>query len=166
MKPNTALATIALLLSLLVAGTALAEESVVPAGAEEFRTCSQSMEITDVRFSARAEIGVEVVFDDLGCAVIWRNIQCALDQGRFDQVATARDFNDLSIILMSSSYYVLTDKLITPIKFGIAAFKDKSDAKKFISDHGTGQILSYTELIKLELRPPEPPEEDEGKSSK
>ena len=128
---------------------------------EDFRTCSQSMEITDVRFSSRAEVGIEVVFDDLGCTVIWRNIQCAIDQGMFDEVATARDFDDLSIIIMSNSYYVKTDKLITPIGFGIAAFKDKGSAKKFISQHGTGNLLSYWDLIKLELMPPEPPEEEE-----
>ena len=73
----------------------------------------------------------------------------------------ARDFNDLSIIIMSRSYYVMTDKLITPIGFGIAAFKDKGSAKRFISENGTGKLLSYWDLIKLELMPPEPPEEEE-----
>lgn len=125
----------------------------------EFRTCSQSMEVTDARFSGRAVIGVEVVFDDIGCAVIWRNLQCALDQASFDQKATVRDFNDLSILIMSESYYVMdSQRLKTPIGFGIAAFKDKKSAAGYISSKGYGKLLEYRELIRLNLKPPEPPE--------
>ena len=38
---------------------------------------------------------------------------------------------------------------------------DQSSAKRFISENGTGKLLSYWDLIKLELMPPEPPEEEE-----
>jgi len=130
---------------------------------EEFRTCSQSMEITDVRFSARADIGVEVLFDDIGCAVIWRNLQCALDQNTFDAKATVRDFNDLSFVLMSEAVYVMNKNLHTPIGFGIAAFRNMSNAKAFKREKGSGKIMSYKEIIRLDLRPPTPPEEEPEK---
>jgi hypothetical protein len=126
----------------------------------EFRTCSQSMEITDVRFSARAKIGVEVIFDDIGCAVIWRNLQCALDQATFDAKATVRDFNNLSSVLMSKAIYVLNRNLKTPIGFGLAAFRDTRSAKAFIRAKGSGKLMTYKEIIILDLRPPEPPEDD------
>ncbi len=124
------------------------------------RTCSQEMKVTDVRFSARAVMGIKIVFDDIGCAVIWRNMQGAFDQAIFDDKATTRDFDDLSTIKMSESYYVVDENLITPIKFGIAAFKDIGSAKKYIDYNGNGKLLGYKQLIKLDLKPPVEEEED------
>ena len=129
-----------------------------PIKASEFRTCSGTMEITDVRFSASADIGLKVTFDDIGCAIIWRNLQSAMDQTAFDSTALARDFNDLSTVIMSQAHYVLSKKLKTPIGFGIAAFSDKGSAKAFIKESGSGNLMSYRDLIKLDLRPPEPPD--------
>jgi len=154
------IAVSAVLISMPVA-TSYGKDSTEEA---EFRTCSQSMEITDVRFSARAEIGIEVLFDDIGCAVIWRNLQCALDQATFDREATVRDFNNLSTILMSRATYVLNKDLKTPIGFGLAAFRDKESAKAFIREKGSGKLMTYKEILGLDLRPPEPPEEDSEKS--
>ena len=130
---------------------------------EEFRTCSQSMEITDVRFSSQANMGIEAIFDDIGCAIIWRNLQCALDQTTFDSKATARDFKTLSSVLMSKAFYVKNKKLQTPIGFGIAAFRNINDAKAFIKAKGSGRLMSYEEIIRLDLKPPMPPEEDPDK---
>lgn len=130
---------------------------------EGFRTCSQNMEITDVRFSAKAAMKIDVQFDDIGCAVIWRNLLCAFDQEEFDVVATARDFNNLSTVRMSRAFYVLSNKIVTPIGFAIAAFSDKKSAMAFIKASNTGKLLSYDELIRLDLKLPVPPvpEDDE-----
>jgi len=151
----------AMLLAIPDAG--LRAEDDVSTSSAEFRTCSQSMEITDVRFSARADIGVEVLFDDIGCAVIWRNLQCALDQHTFDSKATVRDFNDLSSVLMSEAVYVINKNLRSPIGFGIAAFRNMNSAKAFIKEKGTGKLMIYKEVIRLDLRPPTPPEEESEK---
>lgn len=130
---------------------------------KKFRTCSQNMEITDVRFSSRADLGIEVIFDDIGCAIIWRNLQGAFDQTAFDSKATARDFNNLSSVLMSRAFYVINKKLRTPIGFGIAAFRDINGAKAFIKAKGSGRLMNYKEIIRLDLKPPVPPEEDPKK---
>lgn len=162
--PRSGIVSFALASALaLMPASYLSAQTVADVEETEFRTCSQSMEITDVRFSARASIGVEVQFDDIGCAIIWRNLQCALDQATFDSKAKARDFNNLSSILMSKAYYVLDGKLQSPIGFGLAAFRDLKSAKAFIRAKGSGKLMSYKEVIRLDLRPPEPPEEDQDK---
>lgn len=160
---------IATALGLLSALPSLAETKKV-INPEDFRTCSQEMEITDIQFSSRASMGLELAFDDIGCAVIWRNIQGALDQTVFDAKATVRDFNNLSTVIMSEAFYVLDKKkLSTPLGFGIAAFKEKKAAKSLIKKNGSGTLLTFYELIKLDLIPPEPPEaeeEEEGEKKK
>lgn len=159
MPLNAKTALSALLVAALLATAPVASGADPEKG--EFRTCSREMKITDVRFSSRADMGLTVVFDDIGCAVIWRNMQCAMDQTLFDDKATARDFDDLSTIRMSEAYYVLDDNLMTPIKFGIAAFRNIKAARKYMVDNGSGKLLGYRDLIKLDLKPPVKDEEDE-----
>jgi len=154
---------LAAVLTALPGGVSHALKNDVSAAEIEFRTCSQNMEITDVRFSSRADLGIEAVFDDIGCAIIWRNLQGAFDQTAFDSKATARDFNNLSSVLMSRAFYVMDKKLRTPIGFGIAAFRDINEAKAFIKAKGSGRLMDYKEIIRLDLKPPLPPEEDKEK---
>jgi len=165
--PKPVIFSVALVFTLaIMTATLLHAETSDESNDIEFRTCSQSMDITDVRFSARAIIGVEVQFDDIGCAIIWRNLQCALDQATFDSKATVRDFNDLSSVLMSKAFYVLDKRLQSPIGFGLAAFSDMRSAKDFIKSKGSGKLLTYKEVIRLDLRPPVEPEETQDKKNK
>lgn len=123
--------------------------SATPALAE--MECTQSMEITDVRYGVNAEVGVDVSFSDIGCAVIWRNLQCAMDQMEFDASSLAHDYNTQEEIEMKNAHYALEAGIETPMGYGIAAFKNREDAEKFVAEKG-GKVLSYNELLELELK--------------
>jgi copper chaperone NosL len=114
--------------------------------------CKQDMEITEPRFGVEAEVGVKVSFSDIGCAVVWRNLQCAMDQMEFDASAQAHDYETGEVFDMSIGHYVVDVDIETPLGYKIAAFRHKEDAQAFVKKQGKGRILTYDELMALELK--------------
>lgn len=144
-------AAIALVLAATSYGIALAEEAQAPAASGEIK-CSQSMEITDPKFGSTADVGVPVKFSDLGCAFVFRKTACAMEQMNFDNSATAQDYYTGEQVKMESAAFVMDAKISTPLGYGIAAFKDKASAERYISESGSGKLYTFSELTALNLK--------------
>jgi copper chaperone NosL len=93
-----------------------------------------------------------VSFDDIGHAVLWRENQCTAIQMSFDATAKVYDFNTQEELDISSAFFIINPDIKSPGGSGIAAFKDKQSAEKFISDKDTGKILTYDDLLLLNLK--------------
>jgi len=92
-----------------------------------------------------------VSFDDIGCAIRYRDKQCTTRQMIFDGSVSVYDFNSGEKLSINDAYFVHTDSLVTPKNYGIAAFKNEASAKRFVADNA-GKVLSFDELIGLDLQ--------------
>ncbi len=93
-----------------------------------------------------------VSFDDIGHAVLWREDQCTAIQMSFDATAKVYDFNTQEELDISGAYFLRSPDIKSPGGSGIAAFKDKQSAEKFISEKGGGKVLTYDDLLLLNLK--------------
>jgi hypothetical protein len=94
----------------------------------------------------------EQSFNDIGCAVISRNGECATRQGLFDSGAVTYDYLSGEQVPVEKAYFVLKTGVKTPAGFGILAFKDKAEAEKFSAGHGKGKIVKWWELMDEKLK--------------
>ncbi len=128
--------------------------AVVPAMADE---CSSGATIDEAgkRFSVVTNkvSGMEAQsFNDIGCAVLSRNGECATRQGMFDDNAVVYDYATGEQVKADKAYFVLKTGVPTPRGYGIVAFKDKAEAEKFSAAHGKGKVVKWFELVDEKLK--------------
>lgn len=122
--------------------------------AESCKTCNGKIE-EGGKFSVRVPkvTGMESqAFDDIGCAVVSRNGECATRQSIFDSNAVVRDYITGEEIPAEKAYFVLKTGISTPAGYGIAAFKNKAEAEKFSAEHGQGKVVKWWELVDEKLK--------------
>jgi len=121
--------------------------------ADEKACSSGNIKITEEnkRFSVlvpkSSGLGSEQAYDDIGCAVISRNEECAMRQGMFDSAALVYDHFTGAEFPAEKMYFVLKTDVRTPRGFGIVAFGDKAAAEKFSAAHGKGKVIKWFELV-------------------
>lgn len=93
--------------------------------------------------------GKKVIYDDIGCGLKWREKQCSSGQGTFDAAAKVYDFNTLAAIEIGKATFVQSPGVTSPMGFGLAAFANAADADTFLSQHGGGKRLTYSQLLLL-----------------
>jgi hypothetical protein len=127
---------------------------VGPSAAGDDKTCpSGSVKITEEnkRFSVlvpkSSGLGSDQSYDDIGCAVLARNEECAMRQSMFDSAAMVYDHFTGAEFPAEKMYFVLKTDVKTPRGIGIVAFGDKADADKFSSAHGKGKVIKWFELV-------------------
>ncbi len=91
-------------------------------------------------------------FDDIGCAVVFRNNECIMRQGVFDSTAAAYDYLTGEPVPVEEAYFVLRTDVKTPRGYHIVAFKDKSQAEGFSAAHGKGTVAKWLQLVDEKLR--------------
>ncbi len=136
-------------LILLISGiTVHAAEKKLPA----CTNCGMDIPDNLKKFSVIQRAGKKVIFCDIGCAIQWRAKQCTSIQMTFDGAAKTYDYNTGEPVSMQDAVYVKDSGVETPMGFGIIAFKSKADAESFIKKAGKGKLLTYDELIQLNLQ--------------
>jgi hypothetical protein len=91
-------------------------------------------------------------YNDIGCAVISRNSECATRQMTFDSNAVVYDYVTEEAIPSEKAFFVLKSDVKTPAGYGIVAFKDKMQADKFSAEHGKGKVVRWFELVDEKLQ--------------
>ncbi len=91
----------------------------------------------------------KVIYDDIGCALKWREKQCSSGQGTFDAGAKVYDFNTLAEIEISKATFVQSPAVTSPMGFGLVAFANAADADTFLTKKGGGKKLTYQEVLLL-----------------
>jgi copper chaperone NosL len=86
-------------------------------------------------------------YDDIGCAVISRNSECATRQMMFDGSSVAHDYLTASEVPVETAYFVFKTDVSTPRGYGIVAFKDKAQAEQFAAEQGKGKVIRWFELV-------------------
>ncbi len=131
--------------------------ALLPSGACADNCGSGAAKITEAakKFSVivprSAGLG-EQSYDDIGCAVVARNGECATRQGMFDSGAIVRDYSTGEDLATEKAFFVLRTDVQTPQGYGIAAFKDRAGAEKFSADHGKGSVVRWFELVDEKLK--------------
>lgn len=110
--------------------------------------CSIHMDVPDPHQEVTAEAGASVRFGDIGCAVAWRELQCARDTERFDTTARVSDFLSAEPVPMTEAYYVVSEADVSsPVGYGIAAFARLADAEAFAVPCAT-EPIDFRELVR------------------
>ena len=91
-------------------------------------------------------------FDDIGCAVVSRNNECAMRQSTFDGNAVVYDYLSGEQVPAEKAFFVLMTDVKTPRDYGIVAFKDRAEAEKFSAGHGKGKVVKWFELVDEKLK--------------
>lgn len=124
-------------------------------GAASGEECSSKIDEAGKKFSVvlRYVSGMESQsFNDIGCAVVSRNGECATRQGIFDGGAAAYDYPSGEEVPVEKAYFVLKTDVKTPAGYGIIAFRDKAEAEKFSAGHGKGKVVKWWELVDEKLK--------------
>jgi copper chaperone NosL len=90
-------------------------------------------------------------YDDIGCALMSRNGECATRQMTFDSNAIVYDFVTGEAILVEKAFFALKSSFRTPMGYGIVAFKDKVQAEKFAAEHGKVKVVRWFELVDVKM---------------
>ena len=80
-------------------------------------------------------------FDDIGCMIDY-----VQKSGNKISNYWVYDYNDDRPVNAEEAYFVKSNKLLTPMSFGIVTFKNKSAASEFASKYST-ELISFNELI-------------------
>lgn len=116
-------------------------------------TCNMRISDENIRFSVSDTKSLQkVMFDDIGCALLWRDQQCATMQDSFDSNAITHDYYTSEAVNVSDAFYVIDSGVKTPMGYGILSFKTKDDAERFVIDQKKGKVLSYQELLLIKLK--------------
>jgi copper chaperone NosL len=91
-------------------------------------------------------------FDDAGCAVIWRNKECASRQSTFDSNAYTFDYETGGQVPVDKAFFVAEAGVWTPMGYEIIAFKEKAKAEAFIAGKGKGQLLKWYQVVDLPIK--------------
>lgn len=116
-------------------------------------SCNMPILDKNIKFSVSdTESLQKVMFDDIGCALIWRDQQCATMQDSFDSNATTYDYYTSEPVRLSDAFYVIQSGVNTPMGYSIIAFKNRNRAEGFLKESKKGRILSYQELLQIKLK--------------
>lgn len=142
---KSALALGLILLSLCFALSGMAEE-----GAKDLALCKQcnmKIEESQKRFSVvDAKSPEKAAFDDIGCALLWREDLCASKLMRFESNAEVFDYYTAEPVIIEDAYFVIDSGVKTPMEYGIIAFKNKQGAERFVAETGKGKVVTYGKL--------------------
>lgn len=115
--------------------------------------CNMAISDKNIKFSVADTKSLQkVMFDDIGCALLWRDQQCATMQDSFDSNAVTYDYYTAEAIKMSDAFFVIDSGVNTPMGYGILAFKSKDEAERFLKESRKGKILNYQELLTIKLK--------------
>ena len=90
-------------------------------------------------------------YDDIGCAVISRNSECATRQMTFDSNAIVYDYLTGEAVPAEKAFFAFKSSFRTPMGYGIVAFKDKVQAETFAAEHGKVKVVKWFELVDMKL---------------
>ncbi len=116
------------------------------------RQCKKMADTAKIEFAAvQRDIAKAVSFNDIGCAMLWRNKQCTSTQFAFDGSTKVYDFQSKEEMPIDVAHFVQATNVISPGAYNIVAFKKLEDAKQFLGKDGAQKIMNYDDLLDLEL---------------
>lgn len=103
------------------------------------------MTISEPRYAAQfvARGGAVERFDDLGCLAAWR----AGGGRQADGAAFVADWNGDGWLHAEEVLYLLSPRLPTPMRYGLAAFADRAAAAAAAAELGGGEVVTWDELL-------------------
>ena len=103
-------------------------------------------------FSVVIPAGIEPSsFYDIGCAVKFRDNECASRQLALDQNAEVFDYLSGEKIKAQDAFFAAGTDVQTPLGHGVVAFKEKVGAEKFAAEH-KGKVLKWYEIVDLTFK--------------
>lgn len=109
--------------------------------------CNMAIDESARRFSViDTKSNDKVAFDDIGCALLWRQEQCASKELSFNSNAAVFDYYSGEPVAIEDAVFVVDSGAKTPMGYGIIAFKDKQSAERFIKETGKGKAVAYGTL--------------------
>jgi hypothetical protein len=127
------------------------------AAAEELKPTCGSVGIDQVpekyrKSSVVIPAGIEPSsFFDIGCAVKFRDNECASRQLAMDQNAEVFDYLSGEKIKAQEAFFVTGTDVQTPLGHGVVAFKEKAAAEKFVGEH-KGTVMKWHEVVNLTFK--------------
>jgi len=150
MRRHNVMFALLLFLAALFAVSLYAAEKTRPTTC---RQCGMKIAEQDLKFAVYVLEGIEATaFDDIGCAVLWYNNECAMRQAAFDSNAFAHDFVSGEPVIAEKAVYVVCSDLKTPMNYGIAAFKTRALADAYCAGRKQCTEKSYNELMSMKLK--------------
>lgn len=133
-----------------VAAGAAAAEKPLPTTCNK---CNMKLDPANKKFSVTVSEGIEAaVYDDIGCALIWRDNECAMRMSAFDSNARVYDYNTGDPVVIEQAFFAHNAGVRTPMGYDIVAFKNKEDAAKLVKESGKGEVLTFNQLCSLKLK--------------
>lgn len=116
------------------------------------KRCNMHLVAADKKFSVTIAEGIEAsAFDDIGCALLWREGECAMRTSAFDSNARVYDYETGEPVVIEQAYFVHGAGLKTPMGYDLAAFKKKEHAEKLKKEKGKGEVITFNEACSLKL---------------
>ncbi len=115
------------------------------------KTCKKEIGAELTRNSVvQRDVSKPVTFNDIGCALIYREKQCSSRQNVFDTATRVFDFNDGQEVEITIASYVRSEVVKSPEGHNFVAFKDEVSAKAFLQENG-GELFTYDDVQMLDF---------------
>lgn len=99
------------------------------------------------RYAAYAEVEGPAAFEEIPCAVAWRNTElCAMELTEFDITARVTDYESGEELVMAEAFFAVPGKDGKGGK--VVAFATRDGARKHVDKAG-GTVVDYTGLTEL-----------------
>lgn len=136
-------ALIAIIWLFVFSGLCIAEDA--PLG-KKCKACRNV--INDKRFAVivESEEHGTLYFDDIGCALSYRATKCISTQEACDSVTRVFDYYTGEPVHIRAAYFVVSPSVKTPAGYGIFAFKEEKNARRFLSEHGADKVLDFEQV--------------------
>ncbi len=117
-------------------------DPVIKFGKENCVRCR--MTISDARFASawRETNGTEKHFDDIGCMVLQRGETGVSDDSRF----WVHDYETEEWTDAVTASYVVSQQILTPMSYGVAALKSPANAETLAHHLGTATVAQWQDL--------------------
>lgn len=117
------------------------------------KKCDGKISAENGKFSVTCTEGLEAsAWDDIGCAMAWRDGECAMRMSAFDSNALVHDYHTGEPIKIELAFFVKGGGVKTPKDHDIAAFKSKEGAVAFKKNQEQGKVLTYLELCEMQWK--------------
>jgi nitrous oxide reductase accessory protein NosL len=115
--------------------------------------CNKNISEANTKYSVTLTEGIEpMAFDDIGCAMLWREGECAMRMSAFDSYAQVHDCLTGESVGIENAFFAYGPEIKTPKGYGIAAFRTREQAAAFAAQSGKAKVLTFQELTSLQLK--------------
>ncbi len=147
---SRSISSLLVIILLCINATVWGAEKTLPTSCKQ---CNMHIATEKRNFSVFITEGIETsAWDDIGCAMAWRDNECAMRMSAFDSNARVFDYLTGESLIIEKAFFAHGSGVKTPMGYDVIAFAKKEDALVFVKKAGQGRVITYNDLMSMKWK--------------